>query len=73
MRTLFILSCLCAVAVSVPVVTKLRPASAEFPAFIQVEASNPIEAVRKARQLIDIDIDVYNNNGYGYFGKQKMC
>lgn len=72
MRTVFILFCICAVAVSVPVVTKVRPASAEFPAFIQVEASNPVEAVRKARQLFDIDIDIYNNNGAGYFGKQKL-
>lgn len=67
MKTLFILSCLCAVALSVPVVKRVP--QAEFPSFIQVEASNPVEAVRKARQLFDIDIDIYNNNGAGYFGK----
>ncbi|KAG4076879.1 hypothetical protein HA402_015866 [Bradysia odoriphaga] len=67
MKTVFILTCLSALAVSVPVGTKVRPASAEFPGFIQVEASNPVEAVRKARQLFDIDIDIYNNNGAGYF------
>lgn len=72
MKTVFILSCLCAMAVSVPVVQKVRPATAEFPGFIQVEASNPVEAVRKARQLFDIDIDIYNNNGAGYFGIKKL-
>lgn len=69
MQTVFILTCLCAMAASVPV--KVRPASAEFPGFIQIDASNPVEAVRKARQIFDIDIDVYNNNGAGYFGKKK--
>ncbi len=66
MKTVFILACLCAVVASVPVTKTIRP---EFPAYIQVEASNPVEAVRKARQLFDIDIDIYNNNGGGYFGK----
>lgn len=72
MKTVFIISCLCAMAASVPVARKVRPVSAEFPAFIQVEASNPIEAVRRARQLIDIDVDIYNNNGGGYFGKKLI-
>lgn len=72
MKTAFVLTLLCAVAASVPVVKKIRPAVAEFPGFIQVEASNPVEAVRKARQLFDIDIDVYNNNGAGYFGKRLI-
>lgn len=58
-------------AVSIPVAKRVRPVSVEFPAYIQVEASNPIEAVRKARQLVDVDIDIYNNNGGGYFGKKK--
>lgn len=57
-------------AASVPVARKVNSVSAEFPAFIQVEASNPVEAVRKARQLIDIDVDIYNNNGAGYFSKK---
>lgn len=70
MRTVFLISCLCAMAVSVPVVKRVHPIPAEFPSYIQVEASNPVEAVRKARQLFDIDIDIYNNNGAGYFGKK---
>lgn len=70
MRTVLILTCLWAIASSVPVARKIRPVTAEFPALVQVEASNPVEAVRKARQLFDIDIDVYNNNGAGYFGKR---
>lgn len=54
-------------AVSVPVVKRVP--QAEFPSFIQVEASNPVEAVRKARQLFEVDLNIYNNNGGGYFGK----
>lgn len=69
MRTVIIITCLCAMAASLPVVQKVPQATAEFPSFIQVEASNPVEAVRKARQLFELDVDIYNNNGAGYFSK----
>lgn len=58
-------------ASSAPVPKKVYKVKANIPSLIEVEASNPVDAVRKVRQLIDIDIDIYNNNGNGYFGMEK--
>lgn len=69
MRTVIVISCLIGMALCVPVVKRASQQTPEFPSFIQIEASNPVERVRKARQLFDFDVDIYNNNGYGYFGK----
>lgn len=69
MKVIIVLACICAMAASVPVITKVRPVHPEFPALIRVEASNPVEAVRKARQLFDIDINFNDNYGPAYFGK----
>lgn len=68
MKILIILSYLCVLALSVPVPNKVFKVAANIPRIIEVEATNPAEAIRKVRQIVDIDIDVYNNNGYGYFG-----
>lgn len=68
MKTVIILSCLCAIAFSAPLPVKFHKYQVNVPSVIEVEASNPEAAVRKARQLFDVDIDIYNNNGAGYFG-----
>lgn len=68
MKTVIILSILFGVALCVPVapVVKVDP---QVPPRFQVAASNPVDAARKRRQIFDFDIDIYNNNGFGYFGK----
>lgn len=70
MKTVIVLSCIFAMAFSVPVPVpkKVYKIQANIPTLLEVEAANPEAAVRKARQLFDIDIDIYNNNGNGYFG-----
>lgn len=70
MKTAIILSCLCVVAFSAPVPQKLH--KFHVPSLIEVEASNAEAAVRKARQLFELDIDIYNNNGGGYFSKFSL-
>lgn len=70
MKTVLVMICLCVMTLAVPVSKKIYKVPTNFPSFVEVEASNPEAAVRKARQIIDVDVDIYNNNGNGYFG---MC
>lgn len=72
MKTVIVLSCIFAMAFSAPVPKKLYKIQANIPSLLEVEASNPEAAVRKARQLFELDIDIYNNNGNGYFGILKF-
>ncbi len=56
-------------ALCVPVITREpEPLAKEFHNPIQSEGSDQAEIVRKRRTLFGLDIDVYNNNGFG-FGK----
>ncbi|KAG4076944.1 hypothetical protein HA402_015931 [Bradysia odoriphaga] len=67
MRVVIILSCLFGVALCVPVVYKDQKPTAELPSPIQADTSDQVEVTRKRRTLFGLDIDVYNNNGFGYF------
>lgn len=69
MRVVIILCCLFGIVLCVPVVTRNRPTALIVPNPVQVGATDQVEAVRKRRQLFGIDVDIYNNNGFGYFGK----
>lgn len=54
-------------ATSVPVPKKVYKIATNVPNLFEVEASNPIDAIRKARQVVDVNVDIFNNNGgYGY-------
>lgn len=59
-------------ALCIPVVKRASQQYPEFPSFVQVETANPQGPVRRARQLFDFDVDIYNNNGFGYFGKTTL-
>ncbi|KAJ6643329.1 hypothetical protein Bhyg_08289, partial [Pseudolycoriella hygida] len=50
-----------------PIPKDLNEEQVNVPSVLEIEASNPEDAVRKARQLFELDIDIYNNNGNGYF------
>lgn len=67
MKTVIILSCVLGIALCVPVGTKDPPPTVAFP--VQADSTDQAEAIRKRRHLFGINIDVYNNNGFGYFGK----
>lgn len=54
------------IALCVPVVQRDAQPTEEVLNPVQVGASDQVEATRKRRTLFDID--VYNNNGFGYFG-----
>lgn len=69
MRTVIILFCVFGIALCVPVVKRDPQPAVEFPSPVQVGAADEVEVTRKRRQLFGLDIDVYNNNGFGYFGR----
>lgn len=66
MKIVIILSIIFGVALCVPVapVVKIDPQPTDK---FQVAVSNPLEAARKKRTIFEID--VYNNNGLGYFSE----
>lgn len=68
MKTVILLSCVFGIALCVPVITRDPQPIAEIPSTLQIEGSDGFEVARKRRQLFGVDIDIYNNNGYGYFG-----
>lgn len=71
MKKVIVISCLFAIAFSAPAPPapkKVYEIEAKLPSLLEIEASSADDAVRKARELFDIDIDIYNNNGAGYFG-----
>lgn len=65
---MIILICLFGAALSVPVIQKEQKQTDAIPDPVQAEALDQVEVARKRRTLIGIDFDVYNNNGFGYFG-----
>lgn len=69
MRLVIILSCVFGVVLCVPVVTRDTQPNVGVPSPVQVGASDQVEAARKRRHLFGLDIDIYNNNGFGYFGR----
>lgn len=69
MKTAIILFCVFGIALCVPV-TKLEPQpTAELPSPIPAATTGQVEVARRRRQLFGLDYNVYNNNGFGYFGK----
>lgn len=65
---MIILICLFGAALSVPVIQKEQKQTDALPDPVQAEALDQVEVARKRRTLFGIDVDVYNNNGFGYFG-----
>lgn len=72
--TIVLLAVVCSVAVAIPL-EALPEGNVEsapnVPALqsIVVEAENEVEAVRKARQFFDVNVDILSGGGYG---KQKL-
>lgn len=69
MRTVIILTCVFGIALCVPVIKRDPQPAVEGPNPVQVGAADQVEATRKRRQLFGLEIDVFNNNGFGYFGR----
>lgn len=71
MRAVIFLSCILGIALCAPAVERAPQRAAKFPGDVHIDASNPMEAVRKRRHLLGLDVDIYNNNGFGAFSKMS--
>lgn len=53
---------LAAASLALPVVQQQQAANPQFPALqeVLVEATSEVEAIRKARQILDVNVGLYN-------------